>query len=196
MKAVWQLLFGLLGGLLAAGILLLVTRPPRGAPVTLQPPPTPAPLVVHVSGAVLNPGLFELPPGSRVNDAVNAAGGLTDQADAGALNLAQPLEDGARIVVPFQAAAGEAEDPPPGSPPATAEPAFVSSNPERININTASQSELESLPRIGPAIAGRIIAFRQQYGLFSEIDEIKAVDGIGEGIFAEIKDLITVSDTP
>jgi competence protein ComEA len=180
MKAVWPLAFG---------ILFLATRPPRGAPVTLQPPPTPAPIVVHVSGAVQQPGVYELPPGSRAREAVAAAGGFSQSAEREALNLAEPLQDGARLDVPLLPAAGSgsapntANTPQPGNPPASS---------GRINLNTATQAELENLPRIGPAIAQRIIEYRQQYGPFSAIDEIRAVEGIGEGIFAEIKDLITV----
>lgn len=191
MKAVWPLAFGILGGLLGAGILLLATRPPRGAPVTLLPPPTPAPIVVHVSGAVRQPGVYALPPGSRVGAAVDAAGGFTAQAQGEGLNLAALLEDGARLEVPVRPTAAESSSPGPAS---TAAPASTPSAGSKINLNSASQQELESLPRIGPALAQRILEYRQQYGPFTEIDEIKAVEGIGEGIFAEIKDLITVED--
>lgn len=184
MKPVWLLVTGILGGLLAAGLLWLVTRPPRGAPVTLQPAPTLAPYLVHVSGAVQQQGIYALPPGSRVQDAVAAAGGLAAEADPRALNLAQPLVDGMQVFVPSLA------DSAPPAPALPAPPGFTPASP-RLNLNTATQADLERLPEIGPVMAARILLYRQEHGPFENIEQIKDVEGIGDGIFAEIQDLIS-----
>ena len=93
----WAMGFGVLGGLLSAGIILLVSSQPRGSAVQLQPAPTAAPIVVHISGSVLNPGVYALPRSSRVQDAIQAAGGLLPEADEQILNLAAPLKDGERV---------------------------------------------------------------------------------------------------
>ncbi|MFN2197828.1 MAG: helix-hairpin-helix domain-containing protein [Anaerolineales bacterium] len=184
MKPFWLLVTGILGGLLAAGILLLVTRPPRGAPVVLQPAPTAAPLVVHITGAVQQPGVVTLAPGSRVQEAIAAGGGLTAQADIRGLNLAQPLVDGMQVYVPSQSES---------APPALALPVSPATTAEilRLNLNTATQADLERLPGIGPVMAERILQYRQEHGSFEHIEQIMDVDGIGEGTFAEIQDLIS-----
>jgi len=90
----WLAAFIIMGVLLGVGILFLVTRPPRGEPIVLLPAPTPAPITVYISGSVNQPGLYALPTGSRVNDAIQAAGGFTGEANTGVLNLAEILEDG------------------------------------------------------------------------------------------------------
>ncbi|MEW6717921.1 MAG: helix-hairpin-helix domain-containing protein [Chloroflexota bacterium] len=189
MNARWALVIGLIGGLLGAGVLLLVTSPPRGVPITLQPPPSPQPVTIHIEGAVLQPGVYTLPHGSRVQEAINAAGGLTSEAQEGALNLAAPLEDGERIWVPVA-----------GKNPAPTSSANQPPNPQTtdsvININTATQEELESLPGIGPVTAEKIIVYRQEHGLFTSIEEIQNVSGIGPVMFEKIKNYITVGDTP
>jgi hypothetical protein len=100
MKTWWAIALTAVVSLLAVGVLFLVSRQPRGEGIRLVPPPSPQPLVVHVSGAVLNPGLYQLPPGSRVQDAIQAAGGLLPEADAVALNLAALIKDGQRVPVP------------------------------------------------------------------------------------------------
>lgn len=181
----WPIGLGALIGLLAAGILLLVSSAPRGEAIRLSPPPTASPLVVDVRGAVTQPGVYELPLGSRVQDAIQAAGGALPEADLAGLNLAAPLEDGAAIRVPEQA---EAQSPPSRSGGVTI-PEVPGS---LININTATQEALESLPGIGPALAQRVIAYREANGPFPSIEAIQNVSGIGPGIFEKIKDLITV----
>jgi hypothetical protein len=97
-------LFGLLSGLLAGGVLWLLLSPPRGTPVTLLPPPSPIPLRVHVIGAVLQPGVVELPPGALVEQAIQAAGRPAEGANLAAVNLAARLEDGDQVRVPLIAA--------------------------------------------------------------------------------------------
>lgn len=174
-----------------------VADPSSGpAPVSASPPAqeqTAGPIVVHVAGLVVSPGVVELPQGSRVIDAVEAAGGPSDEADLTPINLARVLSDGEQVVV--------ASEPPPGTPlgappeaPADdgvgAGPGDVASEP--VNLNTATQAELETLPGIGPALAQRILDWRMQHGQFSVIDELLEVSGIGEVRFADIEGLVTV----
>lgn len=198
-KPLWWVAFGILGGLLGAGLILLISSRPRGQGVELLPAPTAAPLRVHVVGAVAQPGVYSLPPGSRVEAAIAAAGGALPAADLQRMNLADWLEDGQRLVLPYQ----------PELAP-TGAPDFIdNSGADRgtgveldsptptlegglIDINHASQEELEQLPHIGPTIAQRIIEYRTQNGPFGSIEEIQNVAGIGEKIYADIQNLITV----
>lgn len=199
-------LFGLFTGLLSTALILILNKPQTGIPIELAPPAptaTPTPLRVHVTGAVKSPGVYDLPQNSIVQDAINAAGGLTESATVEYLNLAEILTDGQQI---FVAEVIPAAPPPtdsqlpiadnPSSTP-TRQPSAANSPPPAasagpININTASQAELETLPRIGPAIAGRIIEYRSAHGPFARIEDIKNVKGIGDATFTAIKDYITV----
>lgn len=140
-------------------------------------------VVVHVAGAVSSPGVYTLPADSRVDDAVRAAGATAD-ADLSQLNLAQKLADGQKITVPVAGAT-----PADGSSAATT---ADSDNGGLININTATQEELESLPSIGEVRAQAIITYREEHGGFRTIDELKEVSGIGEKIFADISPHVTV----
>lgn len=140
-------------------------------------------VVVHVAGAVSSPGVYTLPADSRVDDAVRAAG-ATANADLSQLNLAQKLADGQKITVPVAGAT-----PADGSSAATT---ADSDNGGLININTATQEELESLPSIGEVRAQAIITYREEHGGFRTIDELKEVSGIGEKIFADISPHVTV----
>lgn len=134
---------------------------------------------VHVLGAVANPGLYVLDLDSRLVDAVAAAGGTTDDADLTAINLARVLSDGEQIIVPtIGQAAAEAGSSIPGD--------------DRVDLNTADQAALESLPRIGPALAERIIAWREENGRFASVDDMLAVPGIGEKLLAGIRDGVRV----
>jgi competence protein ComEA len=201
MKDLLKIAFGLICGLLAAGLILLAARQPSGAPVTLLPLPSPAPLVVHVNGAVAQPGVYTLPVGSRVQDAIDAAGGFALEADEQSLNLAAALEDGSQITVLRQLPAAEPPIPEPtvitrgqGAPLAT--PArSPTPKSQKININTATQEELESLPMIGPVLAQQIIDYRTANGPFKKIEDIVDVPGIGAKTFEAIRDLITVSSS-
>lgn len=156
---------------------------------------TPAPeaaLVVHVAGAVLQPGVYSLPPGSRVIDAVNAAGGVGTKADVDMVNLARTLVDGEQVYIPTReqtrgggaAATGRA-----GTGAGAAAVGVVPTG--KVNLNTATQVQLEALPGIGPALAARIIEHRTLNGPFLAPEELLGVSGIGEKKFAEIKDLVT-----
>jgi competence protein ComEA len=165
--------------------------------MVLPEPPTPSPLRVHVTGAVAAPGVYQLPAGSIVQDAITAAGGPLAEADPNALNLARLLRDGDQVLVPLKPqAAAPAATLAPGATPAAGTPgtaaASVPTPSGPINLNTASAAELEALPGIGPALAQRIVEYRNAHGPFAAIEAIMDVPGIGEGKFAAIKDLITV----
>lgn len=146
-------------------------------------------LVVHVAGKVRRPGIVELPAGSRVIDALRAAGGARKGVDVSGLNLARPLADGEQIVVgPAPSTAGGGPGPPMpsgGSVPAAPGTALV-------NLNTATGAELEQLPGVGPVTASSILEWRTEHGRFSTVDELLEVSGIGEKTLAELRDLVTV----
>jgi competence protein ComEA len=189
MKKYFEILIGILIGLLAAGVLYLVASPPRGQPVQLLPPPTPAPLAVYVNGGVKSPGVYQLPKGSRVQDAIDAAGGFSRSADSSRVNLAALIEDGMQLAVPTKTPTllplvigGAAHG---STPPAPAS--------GLIDINTADAALLETLPGIGPTIAQRIVDYRTEHGAFQTIEEIMNVPGIGSSTFDKIKDYITVN---
>jgi competence protein ComEA len=160
--------------------LMTITLQPRP---TLDPAtPTPAPINVYVSGAVNKPDVYALPAGSLVKDAVALAGGATAEADLDHVNLALKLSDQLQVYVPRK---GEAVVTPKSS-------AGSSALTSPININTANLEELDKLPGIGPAIAQAIIDYRTQTGPFKTIEAINEVKGIGDALFAKIKDSITV----
>lgn len=143
---------------------------------------TPTEVVVHVTGAVNAPGVFTLPADARVDDAVRAAGATAD-ADLSQLNLAQKLNDGQKIIVPKT---GETAASTSGE--STGEP----ESGALINLNTASQAELETLPSIGEVRAQAIIDYRETNGGFRSVEELKEVSGIGEKIYADVAPHITV----
>ena len=187
MKTRWAVAFGVLCGFLLGGLLFLVTSQPRGQAIPLIPAPSPIPLTIYITGAVAQPGLYSLPPSCRVSDAIHAAGGFLPDADSTSLNLAAPLKDGQHIRVPQI----NTNTPPEGE--AVTQPAANRAIPEfPINLNTANQVELESLPEIGPALALAIIQYRDENGPFETVEEIQKVPGIGPAIYAAIKELITV----
>ncbi len=162
------------------GQTLEVAAPVDDAPVGIGPVPAEV-VVLHVHGAVGEPGIVELPLGSRVVDAIAAARGPTDDADLGAVNLARVVADGEQLYVPR---IGEA-------PP----PAVTGAGPDaqgRVNINTADATTLETLAGVGPALAARIIAWREQNGPFRSVDELTAVSGIGPKTLEGMRDQVTV----
>jgi competence protein ComEA len=158
-----------------------------GAPSPTPAPPTTAVIFVHVTGAVRAPGVYELPPGQRVADAIDAAGGALANADPNALNLAAPLADGDRIAVP---ARGEESTPAGHSHAASATEAAGAAGP--VDLNTATAAELETLPGIGPATAAAIVEHREHIGPFATVDDLDAVPGIGKAKLEAIRDLVTV----
>lgn len=177
----WQaVVLGCFIGLTASGLILFIALPPRGTPVVLLPPPTPMPVIVHISGAVLNPGVYSLPPGSRVVDLIEAAGGLLAKADADAVNQAATLFDGQKVVIP---SVNPSDD-------------FINSEFSSLqyplNINLATQKQLENLPGIGPTKALEIISYRETHGYYKSIDELLNVPGIGSDTLNQIRELISV----
>lgn len=174
---------------------------PPSAPVaptdasTVQEIPTQPEVVVHVSGAVKHAGVYRLGPQSRIADALEQAGGASELADLDALNLAEPLQDGQKIYVPRK---GETS---------VSQPATVSWSPARrsaprtktaaapqfpINLNTATAEQLEALPGIGPALAQRIVEYRQMQGRFQSVDELLEVRGIGTKRLENIRPYVVV----
>lgn len=154
------------------------TSAPIGAVRSSSPPPTvEATIYVHLLGALVRPGLYALPADSRAVDAVAAAGGYADNADRTAVNLARFLSDGEQVYVPVE---GEAPQEMPGA---------IGS---KVNLNTADAVTLETLPRVGPAMAARIIAWREANGRFTTPEDLKSVSGIGDKTFVAMRDLITV----
>ena len=149
-------------------------------------------VVVHVVGAVLAPGVQRLPTGSRVIDAVEAAGGAAPDADLSRVNLAAVLADGQQVVVlrpgeapPTAAGAGPAD-------PGAADGAGGEGDGAPVDINRASAAELEELPGVGPATAEAIIAHRDQHGPFASVDDLLDVRGIGEAKLEQLRDRATV----
>lgn len=190
MRSILTVLLGVLAGFILAGALFLVSRTPAGKPVELLPAPTKMPILVNVVGAVPRPGLYEFPQGSRVRDAVNAAGGLLTDADTAAVNLAAPLEDGQQLEIPsLNSAAGGTPAPAPTAAPTRA---AVPTASELVNINTATLEELDKLPGIGPTTAQNIIDYRTEHGPFQRIEDLMNVPNVGPATFDRLKELITV----
>lgn len=172
-------------------------RSPVGKPIVLEPAPTEEPIAVHVIGAVPRPGLYKFPKNSRVQDAIDAAGGLLAEADPNAVNLAALLEDGQQLDIPYQTGLGPANESGGVSQlgeqfTQPQEDTTGSQSADLININTATLEELDSLPGIGPTVAQNIIDYREENGPFQQIEDVLNVSGIGPAAFENIKDLITV----
>lgn len=161
------------GGGGAAGPTVAPVRPARPAAAQRL-------LVVDVVGAVRRPGLYRLPSGSRIDDAVAAAGGPTPKAQLAAVNLAAPVADGEQIVVPTRGPAG-------GATPA---PATGASPSAPLDLNTATAEQLDALPGIGPVTAQKILAYRQAHGPFHTVDELEGVPGIGPAKLAQLEGLV------
>lgn len=158
-----------------------------------SPPPAPAPVLVHVDGAVGRPGVVEVPAQSRVQDVLERAGGLSSDADTTRLNLARPVQDGERVWVPR---AGEEV---PGVLPVeggaasgggAGRPGGTESAP--VDLNAADLAALDEVPGIGPVTAERILAWREQHGRFTAVEELLEVSGIGERTLEEIRPHVTV----
>lgn len=151
---------------------------------------------VHVVGEVKSPGVFTLPTGSRVADALEAAGGAGPKAELAGVNLARQVVDGEQVLVPnakqLKAGGGGAA----AGTPAPVAPSGGGGAPGAagapVNLNTADQAALETLPRVGPALATRIIEWRDANGAFSSVDQLLEVTGIGEKTFAGLRDQVTV----
>jgi competence protein ComEA len=147
----------------------------------LDAEPAEAPeLVVHVVGAVRQPGLYRLAEGSRVDDAIAEAGGATRRALLAGVNLASPVADGQQIVVPAKGSGGQATATAPGA----AAPGG------RVHLNTATLEELDALPGVGPVTAQRILDYREEKGAFQSVDELDAVSGIGPARLEQLRELV------
>ena len=162
--------------------------PPGNTPKPGQPGKDPLEdrWVIYITGAVMRPGVYRLPGGTRVYQAVEQAGGLSAEADPEAFNMASPLFDGIHVHVPRK---GDA----PGPPPAYQGGGSQSLPAGLIDINKAGTAALESLPGIGPKLAGEIIRHREERGRFSSVEDLLSVKGIGEKKLSAIRDLVTVS---
>ena len=185
-----DLLIGVLFGLCSAGLILLISRPKQGQAVLLRPPPTPVPVVINIDGEVAHPGVYSLPVHSRVQDAVEAAGGLTADASPGSVNLAANLEDGDHLYIPAMVISEEGE--------VELYASALGLSPEGeviplVNINQAGINELVSLPGIGPVTAEKIIKYREE-NLFLRIEDIQKVPGIGPATFELLKIYLTVGE--
>ncbi len=156
---------------------------PVEALVPAPSPATAARLVVHVTGAVLQPGLYRLKEGSRVADALARAGGATASADTAAVNLAAPLADGMQVSIPSRVAgaAGTAAG------EATGATKFA---PLRVSLNAADVAELDELPGVGPVTAQKIVDYRVAHGGFGSVDDLDAIPGIGPVRIDQLRDLV------
>lgn len=157
-------------------------------PIVIEDGDALIPIVVDVRGAVVNPGLYELPPEARLQDAVDAAGGLTAEADRSTVNLARRLRDGEMVTV---AALPEA-----GTPATTTEaprPTMAALTDGLINLNTASQKELELLPEVGEVTAQRIIEYREANGPFRSVDDLIHIRGMSTQKIERLRGLVTTA---
>ena len=153
-------------------------------------------VIIHITGSVKNPGIVKLKYGSRIEDAIEAAGGLTENADITNVNLAYVLDDGVKIRIPSitDEKNGDEQILEDGSGENIIEETNMTlgASTKEVNINKATETELQSLPGIGASLASRIIEYRNQNGKFSKIEDIKNVNGIGDSKYDNIKDFITV----
>lgn len=158
-------------------------------------------IIIYITGAIKKEGVYELKENSRISDAIEIAGGLTENANIESINLAYTLEDGVKIHIPTKEESKNSQ-----------ETTYINKNTEgiettnieksnsnsanttkeKVNINTATQAQLETLPGIGPSTAQKIITYRKENGKYKTIEEIKKVSGIGESKYSKIKELIKV----
>jgi competence protein ComEA len=179
--------------MIAAGAALLLLTRPETVEITINPPiptstpeptATPAPILVYVTGAVNQPETtITLPHESRVEDAIEAAGGATDDADLSLVNLAAVLRDGDQVHVPSQSAEADA----------TVEVEALPTRPggEVVYINSATEEELQTLPGIGPTTAANIVDYREANGAFTSLEDLDNVPGIGPSTLEELEPLIS-----
>jgi len=157
-------------------------------PILIEDASATLPVVVEMRGEIEVPGVYELAPGARLQDAIAAAGGMTVEADLSMVNLARRLRDGELIVILAL--------PAPGSTPLVPlteadDVAQIEQSRVRININTATAEELEALPAVGEVIAARIVAYREQYGPFRSVDDLIHVKGISDRAIDAMRELVT-----
>jgi competence protein ComEA len=182
------LIVGLIAFFLTAG------RPPATAievrPAELLPTPT-ALVFVHVDGAVVAPGVYSLATGGRVFEAIDAAGGPTEDADTNGLNLAAKITDGQKLVVPIKRVSAQSIDAVAGTPLPASQSQPTNSGVPTIGINSASQHMLESLPGIGPVTATKIIQRRTTVGSFTRIEQLREERIVNASVYERIRTLIS-----
>jgi competence protein ComEA len=169
----------LLGGGAGTGASVSTAVPPLTAP-TAPAATTPSVLVVDVAGAVRRPGLYRLPEGARIADAVARAGGMSRGASAASVNLAAPLADGEQILVP----AGGSAEPAAGGAPSASAP---------VDLNSATVEQLDALPGIGPVTAQKIVDYRTEHGPYTSVDDLDAIPGIGPARIENLRGLVIPS---
>lgn len=181
--------------------LAAVTLTPAVATPKVAPSSANATIVVHVLGAVAKPGVVRLSQGARVGDAIAAAGGLKPEARPGELNLAALVDDGSQIKIgtvgsptsQVRAPGGGASGAGGAVAPGAGEPASAAgATAGTVNLNTATQTDLDALPGVGPVTANAILAWRQQHGRFSRVEELQEVDGIGPKTFEQLAPKVRV----
>jgi competence protein ComEA len=201
MKPLLLIIYGLLLGLLVAGLILLIAQPQHGSPITLYPAPTPTrtsipgptdtpePIRVQIGGEILQPGIYALQEYSRLEDLIDLAGGFTFRADIERVNLAALLRDGDYFFIP-------AED---ENIPETARNApsnlYTDQDPiydYPLDLNDASQEALDSIPGIGPSKAEDILTYKESIGRFTILEELLNVPGIGEITLESLRDYLIV----
>lgn len=171
------------------GVVPVVSDSPvaSGAPsASVSASPTAARLIVDVTGLVRKPGVYEFPPGARVIDAVERAGGARSGADLTLLNLAAPLVDGQQILVPKEGTAAATG----GTTGTTGGTTGTAGG--LINVNTADATALEALNGVGPVLAAAIVAYREEHGSFTSVDQLEEVPGIGPSTLEELRDQVTI----
>jgi len=161
---------------------------------TIEPQPTPVvAMYVHVDGAVAAPGVYSLPTGARIFEAIEAAGGSTEEADTRELNLAAKVTDGQKLVIPIRrVGSAESVAAPPPQPASAAPPPSAASNSPTISINSATKRMLESLPGIGPVTADKILLRRTATGPFTRIEQLRDERIVNASTYERIKALISV----
>ncbi|WP_296138260.1 ComEA family DNA-binding protein [uncultured Tessaracoccus sp.] len=171
------------------------SSPPPAKPAASPSPTAPERLRVHVVGAVARPGVVQLPAGSIVDDAIRAAGGLTDAAAPGDLNLAAPVADGMQVKVGSGSESSHVDAPAAPSGGGTAGGAASAGGDQggdRLDLNAATQEQLEALPGVGPVTAQAILAWREEHGGFTDVAELQEVSGIGPKTFAKLEPHVRV----
>lgn len=172
-------LIGSILGLVFAAVILFVIFPRYDQEPILLPTRAPETVMVYITGEINEPGLYSLPPNSRIFDAIQSAGGFTADADKDAINLAAILEDEDRIVIP--------------SIMKNSDTAISGQHTNLININTASSEELDKLPGVGPVKAQAIVEYREKFGVFLSVKDLLKVNGINQDLFEQIEDSITIN---
>ena len=179
MKAWQSILLGILLGVITSGAVLLIAAPVRSTPLEIVPSTQASSLIVDVEGKVLHHGVYEFKPGDRVNDAIQAAGGLAAGANTESINQAALLTDGEKILVPESNEFGLAT---PSVPIAD----------QLLNLNSATEDELNQLPGIGEQKARAILQYRSDYGGFVSVDDLIYVPGIGQSLLDTLRNYVTV----